>query len=428
MAAGRIDPQPADPSLRPASARALLGSGLFVGVAVFLANGLNAVFQIALARLLEPAEYSLLAALFTVVLVAQVTTIAFQASVAREMARSLAAGRESEAGAVLRETVSGLAVWTVALIVLVAVAFGPVTAAFGLDGSVPMAATVATVAVALAIPVAWGALQAAHLFVALGLVQVIFAGTRLAAGLGIGFAGGGSGAVMIGVAAATALSLAVSLVPLRALWTAGREVPRLRRRLATVPNTAAAIGLTLLLALPSADLLVAKLAFASHRAGVYAAASIGARALILVPMGVVTVLFPRVATLGDPARERRYLLGGLGVVAGVVSVAIVVFFAAGKTLLEATFGSDYREAAAWLGPLAIAMALYALATVYLYHFLSLGRARFAIVLIAIQAAQLVAFAVFHGTPAELIGVQIATAAVTVVSAEGWHLVRGRPQA
>ena len=78
--------------------RGLVGSGIVVGVAVAAANGLNVAFQLALARILDPAEYSLLAALFTVVLVAQVTTIAFQASVAREMAQSLAAGRRAENG------------------------------------------------------------------------------------------------------------------------------------------------------------------------------------------------------------------------------------------------------------------------------------------------------------------------------------------
>jgi hypothetical protein len=71
------------------------------------------------------------------------------------------------------------------------------------------------------------------------------------------------------------------------------------------------------------------------------------------------------------------------------------------------------------------MALYALATVYLYHFLSLARTRFALVLVAIQGAQLVAFAVLHGSPSDLIGIQIATAAVTVAAAEGWYLLRGR---
>ena len=69
------------------------------------------------------------------------------------------------------------------------------------------------------------------------------------------------------------------------------------------------------------------------------------------------------------------------------------------------------------------MALYALATVYLYHFLSLARTRFALVLVGVFAAQLVAFAVLHGRPAELVGVQIAAAAVTLAAAELWYLVR-----
>jgi hypothetical protein len=69
------------------------------------------------------------------------------------------------------------------------------------------------------------------------------------------------------------------------------------------------------------------------------------------------------------------------------------------------------------------MALYALTTVYLYHFLSLARTRFALVLVGVFAAQLVAFAVLHSRPAELVGVQIAAAAVTLAAAELWYLLR-----
>jgi hypothetical protein len=45
------------------------------------------------------------------------------------------------------------------------------------------------------------------------------------------------------------------------------------------------------------------------------------------------------------------------------------------------------------------------------------------VLVGVFAAQLVAFAVLHGRPADLVGVQIAAAAVTVASAELWYLVK-----
>jgi hypothetical protein len=83
------------------STRGLLGPGIFVGLAVVVANALNAVFQIALARILDPAEYSLLVALVVITLIAAVPPLAFQAAVAREMAVALAEERPGEAGAAL---------------------------------------------------------------------------------------------------------------------------------------------------------------------------------------------------------------------------------------------------------------------------------------------------------------------------------------
>ena len=99
------------------SARAMLGSGLFVAVATVAANGLNAGFQVALARILSPAEYSLLLSLIVVTLIAAVPPLAFQASVAREVAVSLAEGRRGEAGAAIRDTVRGLSVWAAVVVV-----------------------------------------------------------------------------------------------------------------------------------------------------------------------------------------------------------------------------------------------------------------------------------------------------------------------
>ncbi len=92
-------------------------------------------------------------------------------------------------------------------------------------------------------------------------------------------------------------------------------------------------------------------------------------------------------------------------------------------LIRTIFGADYAAAGSWLGPLSLAMALYALATVYVYHFLSLARTRFALVLVALFAAQLAAFGALHGRPGELVGVQIAAAALTLASAEVWYLAR-----
>ena len=404
----------------PRASRSLLGPGLFVGVAVVAANGLNAVFQIALARILDPAEYSLLVALVVVTLIAAVPPLAFQAVVAREVAVALDEGRRDRAGASLRDTVRGLVPWAVGVLVVGALG-GAALAAAGKPDAGALVATAATIAAALVIPAVWGGLQGARLFITLGLAHLTFAGTRLAAGLGIGLGGGGTAAVMAGVAAATAVTLVLTLVPLRDLWAAAER--KGGRRLATLPNAAAATGLTVLTALASVDVLVAKLAFPAHVAAAYGVASVGARVLLLVPIGVVTVLFPRVAVLRDPAEERRHLLAGLGVVAVLGAAGVAVLWGFGDELVRGIFGTDYAAAGAWIGPLSLAMALYALTTVYLYHFLSLARTRFALVLVALFGVQLVGFAVLHGRPADLVGIQIAASAVSVVAAEAWYLLR-----
>jgi O-antigen/teichoic acid export membrane protein len=357
------------------------------------------------------------------VLIAAVPTIAFQASVAREVANGLADGDRRAAAFALRDTLAASLRWTGALLGLTALALAPLTAAIGLERSLPVVATSTAVAFGLPVPIAWGGLQGAGRFLELSAAQIVFAGTRLAAGLAIGLAGGETTQVMFGVAAATAVTIAISLVPLRGLLAAaGTGRPR---RLATLPNGAAAFALTALTALTMSDLLVAKLAFASHRAGAYAAGSVGARVLLLVPIGVTTVLFPRVATLRDQARERRHLLAGVAAVAIVgVPTTALLWTLAGR-LLDLTFGDKYHQAEAWLGPLALAMALYALVYVYLFHFLSLGRSRFALALAGLLVAQVVLYAFLHARPAELIGVQIGVGAATLAASELWYLRRHR---
>ena len=70
-------------------------------------------------------------------------------------------------------------------------------------------------------------------------------------------------------------------------------------------------------------------------------------------------------------------MAGLAVVAAASTVLTAIAWVAAEPLIDLLFGSEYEAADAWLGPLCLAMALYGLAIVYLYHFLALGRARIA---------------------------------------------------
>ncbi len=397
----------------------LVRSGVLLTVAVGLANLLNAAFQFSLARILEPDEYALLAALFAVVIVAAIPPLAFQATAAREVSVRLERGDEHGAGAVLRGMLRSLLAWSTTLGIL-GLGLGLLAILADADDPLAYTATAFTVAAALLIPVLWGGLQGAGRFGALSAAHVLLAGTRLLAGIVIALLGGGVGAVMLGVAAATMVTELVSIVPMRAMI---RRAEAKGLSLATRANAGAAVGLTALWALMYSDLLVAKLAFSGAEAGAYAAAAVASKVLLLVPIAATTVLFPRVAVLQDRARERRYLRTGVGVVA-VTSAALTAFaWISAGPLIDLLFGAEYGAADAWLGPLCLAMSLYGVAIVYLYHFLALGRSRVAIVLAALLVSQLLAYSFFHDEPADLIGIQIAVGVLTVIACETWYHLR-----
>ena len=287
----------------------LVRSGVLLTLAVGLANLLNAAFQFSLARILEPDEYALLAALFAVVIVAAIPPLAFQATAAREVSVRLERGDEHGAGMFLHGMARSVVVWG-NILALVGIATAVVVALAGMDDPLAAGATVITIAAALGIPVVWGGLQGSGRFYSLSGAHVLFAGTRLAVGLAIALAGGSVGAVMVGVAGATMLTLLLTALPIRSLFEAGRGAAR--QALATRANVGAALGLTALWALMYSDLLVARLAFSGDEAGAYAAAAVASKVLLLVPIAATTVLFPRVATLHDRARERRHLAGRPG--------------------------------------------------------------------------------------------------------------------
>ena len=285
----------------------LVRSGVLLTLAVGLANLLNAAFQFSLARILEPDEYALLAALFAIVIVAAIPPLAFQATAAREVSVRLEHGDERGAGMFLRGMARSVVFWGTVL-ALGGIAVAVVVTLAGMDDPLAAGATVITIAAALGIPVVWGGLQGSGRFYSLSGAHVLFAGARLAAGLAIALAGGSVGAVMVGVAGATMLTLLLTALPIRSLFEAGRGAAR--QALATRANAGAALGLTALWALMYSDLLVARLAFDGDEAGAYAAAAVASKVLLLVPIAATTVLFPRVAVLHDRARERQYLLKG----------------------------------------------------------------------------------------------------------------------
>lgn len=406
-----------EPAARATHRPGLIRSGAIVAVAVAISNVLNVVFQLVTARLLPPTEYSLLVTLFSVLLIANVPILSLQASVARRVAQGLADGDRAAAGAILIESLRPLARWGAILLGVGLAMAIPFAIVFNVERELPLLAVGAAVLATLPLPVAWGGLQGLERFGMLGSSQLLYGTLKLLAGVILGALGFGAAAIVFGVAIATLLAFTASLWPLRPYLSAGVRRARSSLRLFDAYTRGAAAILILIAALTNLDLIAARVFLEDSIAGDYAAISVASRSLLLLPLIATTVLFPRVATLRDLTAERSHLLGGLAAVGVLAVIPMVLFFAIPGELIEIGFGADYVSGADWLGPLAVAMLIYALAEVYMFHFLALGRVRYGWVLAGGQALQLALLAFLHGTVEQIIAAQIATAAVILIASE-----------
>ena len=410
--------------VRPRSVRRrLAGSALLIGGATVGANVLNAGFQLSIARILDPGDYSLLVTLFAVVLVPGVPMLAVQTVVARDVAARLAADDAAGAGAVLVGGLRALLRIAPPLAAVGLLVGVPLGWALNVQRPLPLAGTVLAVALSLVLPILYGGLQGVQRFGALGGVQFLHVVLKLVLCLAAGLAGAGVAGVMFGLAAAGAATVALSAWPLRGLLLAARDGHARPWRLGSRYGWGSAAALTAFAALTQLDVAVARSFFTPATAGAFAAATVTAKILLIAPTAVTTVLFPHVATLDDPRRERRALRAGLLAVTVVAGSAAVVLGVFAQPTIELLFGAEYARGADWLGGLAVAMTLYGLCAVHLFHNLSLGRTGFAAVPAAALALQLAGYLLFHDSPSELVGVQIAAAALLLAASEAYAWAR-----
>jgi len=120
----------------------LIRSSLTIGSAIVLANGLTAVTQLVLARLLHPADYSLLVTLFVVITIAGVPLAALQATIARGVAADFSERGALGAGAALIESARELARLSLPVSLALAALTVPAAVVLNVQHVAPIAAAV----------------------------------------------------------------------------------------------------------------------------------------------------------------------------------------------------------------------------------------------------------------------------------------------
>lgn len=396
---------------RPLGGRTV-GSGIQVAAGLGLWNLGNYAFFLIAGRVLGPADYGLVAAILSGVLVIQTPFTSLQTA----LARVVSATPPDEGAALYRAALRRALRWTPVGALVAAAAVG---LAGLVSDDVPVGPLLAAIVVLLPVavfPLALGQLQGDHRFgryavtmAAFGLPRPVFLVVLVAFG-------GGVYAALFGTAATTILAAVVGV-----LWTADRlraaggraPEPALSRgmRASLLPLT---VGVASVALLSNMDVIAAKLALEPVDAGLFASAAVLAKTVFLVPQAITIVLLPRVARRHAEGRPTEALLAAALGATLLLGAAVTLFaLVLAGPIMSLTFGDEYRDGADILPALTGAMTLIGAALTLLYHQVALGTYRVAWLLAGAALMLAVGLAVLHDTPKHIIicDAVVATAAL-----------------
>jgi hypothetical protein len=127
-------------------------------------------------------------------------------------------------------------------------------------------------------------------------------------------------------------------------------------------------------------------------------------------------MFPVFSARQDSGDDSRmHLMRALAAIVAASSLVIALYFFAPSIVVEPLFGSRYAAADPYIGWMAIAMTLYAVAYLTSLYMLSQRVATGAAVLGIVELIQLAALSTFHASIGQLIAVQISVMGMAAVA-------------
>lgn len=324
-----------------------------IAVATGVQNVAAYAFTLVAARRLGPAEYSAVASLMGLLLVVVVVALGLQATGARKIAADPGRRDDIEASLMSATYRAAVALGLLCLLLTPVITWG-----LGLDGW-PPALMIGLSAVPLTIMGGQsGVLQGEHRWGPLAAVYLTVGTGRLLVGGVAMLISPTALAAMVGVAVAAWLPALVGAAALGRLrpWRATRAgLDRGEDLIREVLGNSHA--LLAFFALSNADVVVARVAFGDHEAGLYAGGLILAKAVLFLPQFVVVVAFPSMASSQG---TRPVYLQGIALVAAIGSAATLgalLFSDLAVTFVGGAAYADIEPVIGWFALLGTVLAM-----------------------------------------------------------------------
>ncbi len=379
----------------------LLKQGSILFSTTLFASVINYFYHFSMGRMLGPAGYGIVGALFAILyfLIAVLNTI--QTVTAKFVSTLKADNKLNQIGHLLEKSNEKIFILGVIFFVATILALKP------LSDFLHVSRTNITIfsfvfLVVFVVSNLRGFLQGLQKFTALGANVIFEAVIKISAGIGL---------VLLGFGVNGAL-LAITFSFIGAWLLAELVLKKYRQNITPYEINSKAIyaysipvvlAMSAITAIYTLDVILVKHFFQPVSAGHYAAAAILAKIIFFASMSISQVMFPKISELKTKNQDYEPTFRkSLFIVAGLTLAAATVYALEPRFVINMLFGSEYFDIIPIMGLFGLAMALFSIAYLLINYFLSSGKTKFLPALLLFPLAEVAGIWFFHSTLSEVV--------------------------
>jgi O-antigen/teichoic acid export membrane protein len=379
---------------------------VFIGMGLF--NLFNLLYHLFMIRYLPPMEYGHLNALIALFMVISVPAGTVQTTVTRFFSSFKAQNQYHQAIELLRHFLLLMSIIALSFFLIIIFVSSHISSFLQISSRGLVILFGLSLVFAMVIPVPWGGLQGLQKFGLLTLNLIINSALKLALGVLFVFLGfgllGAMGAIAVSYFVTTILAsfvIGVSLLKEKAV--AHQEVIPKRSppsNFSEAYRYSFSAGLVLLcfMVLTNIDLILVKHFFTPIEAGYYSIAQMVGKIILVLPIPIVTVMFPKLSSLEEREKRTRSTLGkSLGIAVFLCGGAVIFSLLFPSPIVKILSGKVYSECSPLVGMFSVNMTLFSLTLILLYYHLSTPKRWFLYPLFFFTLIEISFIILFHDT-------------------------------
>lgn len=165
----------------------------------------------------------------------------------------------------------------------------------------------------------------------------------------------------------------------------------------------------------NSDIILVKHYFQNEQAGLYASLALIGRVVYFVAWMFVMLLLPKVIQLKKEGKETESILFKyVSYIAVLASIIVIFTYLFPETVVNLMFGKEYLSISFLLWKYALATAIFAIANIFAYYFLSLNQYIPVIVSAVIGLSQVALIILFHNSLQQVVEMQIIAMVVLLI--------------